>query len=123
MQSNPDLLVEDLEDLLVRTPLEHVTVRLERLDRLPARLRRTQVHVDAFGGTVVGGPLVRRDDVLDLAHEDVDASVEALRDGVVEGHLEALLLAYDGVHCEVSGQSGWKESRRNERAHGSPSCR
>ena len=49
MQSNPDLLVEDLEDLLVRTPLEHVTVRLERLDRLPARLRRTQVHVDAFG--------------------------------------------------------------------------
>lgn len=69
----------------------------ENGDGISARPRRRQVKVVAVVGRKVSQALARRDEVLDLRHEDVDGGVEPLRDGVVERGLEALLLAHDDV--------------------------
>lgn len=97
MKSYPHLLMEDLQNLLVGAPLEHVTMRLEHLDRFPTGLGRLQIHIVSFRRTKVSRTLMRQDDEFDLVHEDVDSSVETLSDGVVQSHLESFLFSNDSV--------------------------
>lgn len=121
METYPDFLMENLEDLLVRTPLEHITMRDQHLNRLPTRARRLQVQHTLRRAEILR-TLVVEDDVLDLVHKDVDPCVETLSDGVVKGRLEALLLANDGVEevllVDVRGLHPHPSSVRKSKSEG-----
>lgn len=69
--------------MLVRTPLEHVAMLLEVRDDFNRGLGRSQVEIGIVVGTEIGWTLSRRQEVVDVRHEDVDGCVESLSDGVI----------------------------------------
>ena len=97
MQSNANFLMEHLQDLLVRATLEHVAVSDEHLDSFLAGGGRLEIEFRALGRRKVAEALMSDYDVLDLVHEDVDASIQTLCDSVIEGSFELLFLAHNCI--------------------------
>lgn len=97
MQSNSNLLMEDLQNLLVRTPFQHATMMTQAFDDLSTRRRSLEIEVGTSGWIEVVDALSSRNNVFDLIHENVDAGVETLSDRVVQRSFESLLLSHHYV--------------------------
>lgn len=97
LKPDADLLVEYLENVFGRAAPEELAVHLQTLDRLFAALGRAEIEVSALDRVVFTRQRPRDDDVLDLAHQDLDTGVEARGDGLVQDVFKPLLLANDAV--------------------------
>jgi hypothetical protein len=98
VQPDSDFLRKDLNNLLIRTPSDHIAMPSQHPNDLPACRRRFQVKIVVpIRRTVISRALSSGDEMFNGGHEDVDGSVETFGDCIVERGLELLLFANDGV--------------------------